>query len=231
MGFFFFFKSYCCLCQTAFSLLYTFTCKFTTVSSFSLLFLYIFFFHVLFAVLTSCFSSSLPPSFACVRLHFICHLLVLVSLVQSVLFLFYFLCILCFSYFFCSYFLLLFFFISFFCLWQTLFSLPLLESLLQLVLFFLYFLRSLCSCDFCCFYLLLLFFFISFFCLWQTAFSLISTFTCKFLQSLYSLAGFGIRNRTRLLGDFVTPFHHHPPPHTNNKKSDFLGYESWVRIS
>jgi hypothetical protein len=95
---------------------FTFTCKFTTVSSFSLLCLYVFFFHVLFAVLTPCFSSSLSPSFACVRLHFICHLLVLVSLVQSVLFLFYFLCILCFSYFFCSYFLLLFFFISFFCL-------------------------------------------------------------------------------------------------------------------
>ncbi len=35
-------------------------------------------------------SSSLSPTFACVRLHFLCYPLLLVSLLQSVLFLFYF---------------------------------------------------------------------------------------------------------------------------------------------
>jgi hypothetical protein len=137
LGFFFFFKSYFCLSQTAFSLLSTFTCMFTTVCSFSLLFLYVFFFHVLFAVLTSCFSTSLSFAFAWVRLQFLCYPLLLVSLLKSIFFIFSFLHILCFSY-------------------------------------------------FCCSYFLLVFFLISFFCLCQTAFSLLSTFTCKFLQSLYS---------------------------------------------
>ncbi len=53
--------------------------KFATVGSFSLLFLYVFFFHVLFAVLSSCFYSSLFPSFAFDKLHFLCYLLLLVS--------------------------------------------------------------------------------------------------------------------------------------------------------